>query len=37
LPSAVKIIEEAYKLPGGSIAVKDIDLNSGAEEAAGGY
>ncbi|MCL1927554.1 MAG: deoxyribose-phosphate aldolase [Treponema sp.] len=37
LPSAIKIIEEAKKLPGGSIAVKDIDLNSGDEEAAGGY
>jgi len=37
LPSAVNIIKEAYKLPGGSIAVKDIDLNSGAEDAASGY
>jgi len=37
LPSAVKIIKEAFELPGGSIAVKEIDLNSGAEEATSGY
>jgi deoxyribose-phosphate aldolase len=36
LPSAVKIIEEAMALPGGRIAVKDIDLTSGSSEAAGG-
>jgi deoxyribose-phosphate aldolase len=36
LPSAVKIIEEAMKLPGGAIAVKDIDLTKGGDAPASG-
>jgi len=36
LPSSVKIIEEAIALPGGKIAVKDIDLAAGSEGAVSG-
>ncbi len=35
LPSAVKIIEEAMKLPGGQVAVADIDLSGAAGEMTG--
>jgi deoxyribose-phosphate aldolase len=36
LPAAVKIIEEVMALPGGKIAVKDIDLTAGGEGAVSG-
>jgi hypothetical protein len=37
LPSAVSIIEEALKLPGGKIAVADIDTSGGVEAVSGTY
>jgi deoxyribose-phosphate aldolase len=36
LPSAVKIMEEAMKLPGGVVELKDIDVNTGEENPGGG-
>jgi deoxyribose-phosphate aldolase len=37
LPSAVSIIEEAAKLPGGTIAIKDVDLGAGVAQGSGTY